>query len=139
MDESQFRTILNKVPEITLYFWIIKILCTTVGETAADFLNVNLNLGLTVTSLVMGVSLIIALIFQFKSKKYVPGIYWLTVFFISIFGTLVTDNLTDSMGVPLELSTVVFSVLLAITFAVWYAREKTLSIHSIYVFSVLYE
>jgi uncharacterized membrane-anchored protein len=123
---------LNKVPQITLFFWIIKVLCTTVGETASDFLNVNLNLGLTETSVVMGVLLLIALVVQLKTKKYIPVIYWLTVVLISIFGTLVTDNLTDNLGVPLEYSTILFSVLLAITFAVWYAKEKTLSIHSIF-------
>jgi uncharacterized membrane-anchored protein len=123
---------LNKVPAITLYFWIIKVLCTTVGETASDFLNVNLNLGLTGTSVVMGVLLLVALFIQIKTRKYIPVIYWLTVVLISIFGTLVTDNLTDRMGVPLEVSTILFSVLLAVTFAVWYAKEKTLSIHSIF-------
>lgn len=123
---------LNKVPAITLFFWIIKVLCTTVGETASDFLNVNLNLGLTGTSVVMGVLLLIALFIQIQTRKYIPVIYWLTVVLISIFGTLVTDNLTDSMGVRLEVSTILFSVLLAITFAVWYAKEKTLSIHSIF-------
>ena len=123
---------LNKVPEITLFFWIIKVLCTTVGETASDFLNVNLNLGLTGTSVVMGVVLLITLFIQIKTKKYIPAVYWFTVVLISVFGTLVTDNLTDSMGVPLEFSTILFSVLLALTFAVWYAYEKTLSIHSIF-------
>ncbi len=123
---------LNKVPQITLFFWIIKVLCTTVGETASDFLNVNLNFGLTGTSVVMGVLLLIALVVQIRTRKYVPVIYWLTVVLISIFGTLVTDILTDSLGVPLEYSTILFSVLLAITFAVWYAKEKTLSIHSIF-------
>lgn len=122
----------NKVPEVTLFFWIIKVLCTTVGETFADFLNVNLNFGLTATSIVMGVLLIISLFFQFRSKKYVPVIYWVTVVFISVFGTLVTDNLTDKMGVPLETSTILFSILLLLTFILWYAKEKTLSIHSIY-------
>lgn len=126
------RAMLNKVPAITLYFWIIKVLCTTVGETASDFLNVNLSLGLTGTSIVMGGLLLIALFIQIKTRKYVPVIYWLTVVLISIFGTLVTDNLTDSIGVPLEVSTILFSALLAITFAVWYAKEKTLSIHSIF-------
>ena len=125
------RMLLNKVPEITIFFWIIKVLCTTVGETAADFLNMNLNFGLTGTSVVTGILLAIALFFQFKTKKYVPSIYWLAVVLISVFGTLVTDNLTDSMGVPLEFSTIFFSVALALTFAVWYAKEKTLSIHSI--------
>ena len=124
--------LLNKVPQITLFFWVIKVLCTTVGETASDFLNVNLNLGLTGTSVVMGVLLLVALFIQIKTKKYIPAIYWLTVVLISVFGTLVTDNLTDSIGVPLEVSTILFSVLLAITFGVWYAFEKTLSIHSIF-------
>ncbi|MDB5254697.1 MAG: hypothetical protein JWL92_73 [Candidatus Nomurabacteria bacterium] len=126
------RQLLNKVPEITLYFWIIKILCTTVGETAADFLNTNLNLGLTGTSLVMGVLLVVALIFQFRSKKYTPSIYWLSVVLISIVGTLITDNLTDNLGISLVTTTIVFSIALAITFLIWYAKEKTLSIHSIF-------
>ncbi len=125
------KELLSKVPEVTLYFWIIKVLCTTVGETAADFLNVNLGFGLTTTSIVMGILLLVVLFFQIKERRYVPGSYWLSVFLISIFGTLVTDNLTDSMGVPLELSTIIFSSLLAITFLVWYALEKTLSIQSI--------
>lgn len=124
--------IYSKVPEVTLFFWIIKILCTTVGETAADFLNETLNLGLTGTTLVMGVLLIIALFFQFRSKKYVAGIYWLVVVLLSIFGTLITDNLADNMGVSLEITTTVFAIALALTFTAWYLAEKTLSIHSIY-------
>ena len=128
---SSVRQILNKVPEITLYFWIIKILCTTVGETAADFLNTNLNLGLTGTSLVMGILLIIVLVFQFMSRRYIPGIYWLAVVLISVVGTLITDNLTDNLGVSLKLTTVLFAIALAITFLVWYGVEKTLSVHKI--------
>lgn len=129
---NEMKRMLSKVPDVTIYFWIIKILCTTVGETAADFLNVNLNFGLTGTSIVTGVLLLAAMYFQFKSKKYIPSIYWLTVFLISIFGTLVTDNLTDSLGLPLEVSTIVFSAVLVLTFILWYANEKTLSIHSIF-------
>src|SRR5438105_2555327 len=83
----------RKVPEITLYFWIIKVLCTTVGETAADFLNTNLRLGLTNTTYIMGSLLLITLFFQFRVRKYVPGIYWLAVVLISIVGTQITDNL----------------------------------------------
>jgi uncharacterized membrane-anchored protein len=128
---SKITQMLNKVPEVTLYFWIIKILCTTVGETAADYLNETLGFGLTNTSIVMGVLLVFILIFQFRAKRYVPRIYWLTVVLISVFGTLITDNLSDNLGVPLETTTIVFSILLAITFAVWYWFEKTLSIHSI--------
>ena len=122
---------LNKVPEVTLYFWVIKILCTTVGETAADYLNETLNFGLTNTSYVMAALLIIVLFFQFKTKKYIPWVYWLAVVLISVVGTLITDNLSDNLGVPLETTTIVFTILLAMTFAIWYAFEKTLSIHSI--------
>ncbi len=128
----QFKDMLNKVPEVTLYFWIIKILCTTVGETAADFLNTNFNLGLTGTSLVMGVLLIIILFFQFRAKKYIPSIYWLTVVLISVVGTLITDNLTDNFGISLITTTIIFAIALALTFIVWYRNEKTLSIHSIF-------
>lgn len=130
--DSKLGMILSKVPEVTLFFWIIKVLCTTVGETAADFLNVNLNLGLTVTSVIVGVLFLIALFVQFKTKKYTPVIYWLTVMLISVFGTLVTDNMSDNLHIPLEYSTIFFSIALAITFAVWHLKEKTLSIHSIF-------
>jgi uncharacterized membrane-anchored protein len=125
------RQLLSKVPEVTIYFWVIKVLCTTVGESAADFLNVNLNFGLTGVSVVTGVLLVIALIFQFRAVRYMPGRYWLTVALVSVFGTLVTDNLTDNVGLPLEASTLIFGVLLALTFLVWYQTEKSLSIHSI--------
>ncbi|AZN41094.1 COG4705 family protein [Paenibacillus albus] len=131
-NQSQFKSLLSKVPEVTVFFWIIKVLCTTVGETFSDFLNVNLGWGLTLTTIIMGIAFAIVLFLQFKATKYIPFIYWLTVVLISVFGTLVTDNLTDSMGVPLELSTIVFSVLLGLTFLFWYLSEKTLSIHSIY-------
>ncbi|OCT14362.1 hypothetical protein A8709_26455 [Paenibacillus pectinilyticus] len=131
-NQNKMKMLLNKVPEITIFFWIIKILCTTVGETFADFINFNLGFGLTVTTIIMGVSFFIALILQFRAKKYVPGLYWLTVVLISVFGTLVTDNLTDNVGIPLETSTLVFTVLLGFTFLFWYLSEKTLSIHSIY-------
>jgi uncharacterized membrane-anchored protein len=123
---------LSKVPEVTIYFWIIKVLCTTVGETFADFLNVNLGLGLTATSVIMGIAFVVVLFFQFRAKKYIPGIYWPTVVLISVFGTLVTDNMVENMGVRLTTSVLVFTILLAATFAVWFFSEKTLSIHSIY-------
>jgi uncharacterized membrane-anchored protein len=125
------RKLINKVPEITIYFWIIKILCTTVGETAADFLNTTLGFGLTGTTLVMGVVLIVVLFFQFKMSKYLPGLYWLTVVLISVFGTLITDNLIDNFGVTLQTTTIVFGLTLAAVFIIWYAVEKTLSMHSI--------
>jgi uncharacterized membrane-anchored protein len=125
------QLLLSKVPEVTVYFWLIKVLGTTVGETAADFLNSTLGFGLTATTAVVGALLVIALVFQFRARRYVPGLYWLVVVLISVAGTLITDNLTDGLGVPLALTTVVFAVALAITFAVWYSSEGTLSIHSI--------
>lgn len=123
---------LNKVPEVTLYFWIIKIMATTVGETAADFLNFNLHFGLTGTSIIMSVLLAIFLVVQVRAKKYVPWLYWLAVVLISVVGTLITDNLVDNFGVALETTTIAFGLALLVTFAVWYASEKTLSIHTIF-------
>lgn len=128
---AAIQQILNKVPEITLYFWIIKVLCTTVGETAADLLNVNLNLGLTNTTVIMGLLLAVTLFFQLRARRYIPGIYWLAVVLISVFGTLITDNLTDNLGVSLVTTTIVFAIALIATFALWYKSEKTLSIHKI--------
>jgi uncharacterized membrane-anchored protein len=106
------QLMLNKVPEVTIFFWIIKIMATTVGETAADFLNFNLNWGLTNTTYAMSGLLLITLFYQFRAKKYVPSIYWLAVVLISIVGTLVTDNLVDNFGVSLETTTILFSLAL---------------------------
>jgi uncharacterized membrane-anchored protein len=125
------RTLLNKVPEVTIIFWVIKILSTTTGETAADYLNFDLGLGLTSTTYLMGTLLVAALVAQFAVRRYIPAIYWLTVVLISIVGTLITDNLTDAAGVPLETTTILFSIALIITFTFWYAVERTLSIRSI--------
>jgi uncharacterized membrane-anchored protein len=121
----------NKVPQITLIFWLIKMMSTTVGETAADYLNFHYKLGLPLTSLIMAVLFFIALAIQLKADRYLPWKYWLTVVFVSVLGTLITDNMTDNMGIPLAVSTLGFSIVLAAVFALWYAREKTLSIHHI--------
>ena len=123
---------LNKVPEVMIFFWIIKILCTTVGETAADFLNADMNFGLTGTSLVMGAFLAIFLAMQLRSRKYIPWLYWIVVVLVSIVGTLITDNLVDNFGIPLESTTLFFSLALVATFMTWFAVEKTLSIHTIF-------
>jgi uncharacterized membrane-anchored protein len=125
------RWMLNKVPEVTVFFWIVKILCTTVGESFADYVNETLGFGLTNTTLMFSAALIVVLVGQFALRRYRPPVYWLAVVLISVVGTLLTDNLTDGHGVPLWISTTVFSVLLAVVFAVWYAREHTLSIHTI--------
>ena len=125
------RRVLNKVPEITIYFWVIKVLATTVGETFADWLTETLGMTLTTATLVVGAILVATLVAQFRATRYVAPIYWLAVVLISVVGTLITDNLVDVMGVPLWVTTVVFAVALGITFAVWYRVEHTLSIHSI--------
>ena len=125
------RMMLNKVPEVTIFFWVIKILATTIGETAADYLATNLGLGLTGTTYVMGAALLFALFMQCNARRYVPAIYWLVVVLLSVVGTLITDNLTDNFHVSLETTTFAFAVALAATFATWYRSERTLSIHSI--------
>jgi uncharacterized membrane-anchored protein len=122
----------NRVPKVTFDFWLIKLMAVTMGETAADYLGVNLGLGLTKTSLIMSAVLIVALIAQFAQKRYVPWSYWLAVVLISIVGTLITDNMVDNFGITLITSTIIFTLALAATFALWYNSEKTLSIHSIY-------
>ena len=125
------RQMLNKVPEVTIWFWVIKILCTTVGESFADWINMTLGVGLVNTAILFTVVFVVVLSVQMRLRRYVPAAYWLTVVVVSVTGTLYTDILTDQLGVPLWISTTVFSVLLAVTFAVWWAKERTLSIHSI--------
>ena len=126
------ETTFNRVPKVTFDFWLIKLMAVTMGETAADYLAVNMGLGLTATALIMSAVLAIALLYQFAQKKYVPAPYWAAVVLISIVGTLITDCLIDIFGVPLTMTTTVFTVVLAATFAIWYGVEKTLSIHSIF-------
>ena len=122
---------LNKVPAITISFWVIKVMSTTVGETGADFLAVNAGLGQAVTSLVMAGLLAAALVTQLCTRRYTPWIYWLTVVLVSVVGTQITDLLTDGLGVSLYVSTSVFALALAAIFLIWYWVEHTLSIHHI--------
>jgi uncharacterized membrane-anchored protein len=122
---------LNKVPEVVFVFWVIKIMCTTVGESAADYVNDTLGFGLTNTTYVAGGLLAILLAVQFRLRRYVPVVYWSAVVVISVFGTLITDNLTDGHNVPLTVTTPIFALILAVVFGVWYGFERTLSIHTI--------
>ena len=128
----ELRAKLSKVPEVTLFFWVIKVLCTTVGETFADFINGKLGDNLNTTTLVMGALLAVALVVQFRVPEYIPAVYWVAVVLISIVGTLITDNMVENFNVSLNTSTIVFAVLMFASFGVWYASEKTLSIHSIH-------
>ena len=134
MTVSQIDAPANRVPEVTLDFWLIKLMAVTMGETAADYLAVNLGLGLTTTSLLMTAVLVVVLVVQFAQRRYVPWAYWLAVVMISIVGTLVTDNLVDNFGVPLTVTTAVFTLALAATFLAWYRAEGTLSIHEVTTF-----
>ena len=124
----------NRVPAVTIDFWLIKLMAVTMGETAADYLAVNLGFGLTATSLIMAAVLIGALVLQFGQRRYVPWSYWLAVVLISIVGTLVTDNLVDNFGVTLMTTAIGFTIALALTFALWYRAEGTLSIHQVTTF-----
>ncbi|MEO6248815.1 MAG: hypothetical protein ABIO85_09600 [Sphingomicrobium sp.] len=131
MIDTATRQMLNKVPLVTLFFWVIKVLATTVGETGADYLNFNLGLGLTKTSLIAAVLLVGMLVVQLRQSRYVPWIYWVTVVMLSVVGTLTTDNLSDTFGVSLWVSSALFAVSLAVTFVAWWRSEHTLSIHDI--------
>jgi uncharacterized membrane-anchored protein len=122
---------LNKVPEITIYFWVIKVLATTVGETAADYLSTTLHLGLVATSFVMGAIFVVGLLVQLRTRAYVPAVYWAVVVFVSIVGTLVSDNLVDNLGIPLATTSIVFAIVLAVVFGAWWLSERTLSVHTI--------
>ncbi|PTT61206.1 hypothetical protein DBR26_27470 [Pseudomonas sp. HMWF007] len=122
---------LNKVPEVTLAFWVIKILSTTVGETGADFLAVDAGFGAGWTSIGMALLLGGALFLQMRKTAYSPWIYWLTVVLVSIVGTQITDIMTDMLDISLYVSTAVFSVLLAVNFLIWFTVENNLSIRQI--------
>ncbi|RLN48130.1 hypothetical protein BBJ29_010140 [Phytophthora kernoviae] len=121
----------SKVPQITVFFWIIKVLATTVGETFADFLNQDAGLGLGGTSGVMLAITLLALFVQMRLRVYAAPVYWFVIVAISTVGTLLTDNLTDSLGASLEITTPVFVVALLLVFAGWFYVERDLSIHTI--------
>jgi uncharacterized membrane-anchored protein len=129
--ELRLSPLLNKVPEVTLIFWTIKILSTTVGETGADYLAVHVGLGANLTMAWMAGLLIATLILQLCVRRYIPWIYWLTVVLVSIVGTQITDFMSDKLEISLYVSTAVFACALAATFAIWYDLERTLSIRTI--------
>ena len=107
-------------------------MATTVGETGADLLATRLGLGLTITSWIMTAVFAVFLVLQLRAKTYLPALYWLTVVLISVVGTLISDNLVDGLGIKLQTTTIVFSIILTLVFVAWYNSEGTLSIHSIH-------
>jgi uncharacterized membrane-anchored protein len=120
---------MRKVPEITIYFWIIKLLSTAMGESTSDYLVYHINPYIAVALGYIG--LIASLVLQLLVRRYIAWIYWLAVVMVAIFGTMAADVIHVVLGIPYLVSTVFFAVVLAVIFVVWYASEKTLSIHSI--------
>ncbi len=120
---------MRKVPEITVYFWIIKLLTTAIGESTSDFLVHTIDP--VVAVILGGVGFALALVLQLWARRYVTWIYWLAVVMVAVFGTMTADVVHIVLGVPYLTSSVVFAVMLAAIFVVWYLCEKTLSIHSI--------
>ncbi|MED4227900.1 hypothetical protein [Neobacillus cucumis] len=128
--KNQAIQMLAKVPEITFYFWITKLLTTGMGEVASDYLFEKLNpfISAPLSLLIF----IVAMILQFKVRRYIPAVYWLVVIMVSIFGTMAADVVRVGLGIPYIVSTIVFVVALAAVLITWYSKEKTLSVHSIF-------
>ena len=120
----------TKVPQIAVIFWVIKLLTTALGESAADYSVVAINPYIAVVG--GFVILVVALIFQFRAKRYQPVTYWFTVAMVAVFGTMAADVLHVQFGVSYLASTVFFALVMLGMFALWYRTEKTLSIHSIH-------
>ncbi len=134
MDDPRFaarqgRRLLRKVPEVTVAFWVIKVLTTGMGEATSDYLVHQLNPAVAVA--LGAVGLAVALVLQFGAPRYRPWIYWLAVMMVAIFGTMAADFLHVELGIPYLVSTIFFAVVLAAVFGIWYATERTLSIHTI--------
>ena len=125
------RRMLNKVPEVTIFFWVIKVLCTTVGQSAADYVDGTLNFGIADTAKVAGAVLAVLLLVQFRLDRYVPLAYWLVVVAVSVFGALMAELLTDVQGIAPGVVIVLFAGGLGLVFAAWWAVERTLSLHTI--------
>jgi uncharacterized membrane-anchored protein len=129
---------LVKVPEVTVYFWIIKVLTTAMGEATSDYFVHRVGLqnttALAMVGVVTGVILAISLVLQLRKTRYVAWTYWLAVVMVAVFGTMAADGVHVQLGVPYVVSSAAFSIVLAVIFALWYARERTLSIHSITTF-----
>ena len=125
----------SKVPAVTPLFWVIKILTTGMGETTSDAMihrvGVTNTVALAAIGLSTGLVLAVALGLQARADRYVPWTYWFAVVMVSVFGTMAADGVHVGLGIPYIVSTTFFAGALAAVFGVWYASEKTLSIHSI--------
>ncbi len=125
--QNNTRAMLNKVSEITIFFWVIKIISTTIGETTADFFTHKFGItALLVTGVILGISLFTQMCF----KRYVPWMYWGVIVLMAIFGTMFSDALRNS-GIPLTFMSLGFFVALMIMFLIWYKIEGALDPHEI--------
>jgi len=126
--DERSRPALSKVPEATALFWIIKVLTTGMGECVSDDLMERLG----DTAVVLGAAaLVAALVWQFRAKRYRVWPYWTAVAMVSVFGTMIADGLRKGLGLTFVDTTVAFGVFVAASLGIWYASERTLSIHSI--------
>ncbi len=121
---------LSKVPQITVFFWITKVLTTGMGEATSDYLAHRF--GPVMAGAVGLAALVAALVVQFRVRRYMAWVYWTAVVMVAVFGTMAADGLHVELHVPYAVSTAFFAAALAAIFVVWYRTEKTLSIHSIY-------
>ena len=117
-----------KVPEITLMFWVVKLLTTAGGEATSDYLALGSH---AVGAAVETGLLVIGLLWQFRVRRYTAAAYWFLAYAIAIFGTGVSDTLHLVVGLPYAATTLLWAVVLAGVFIVWHRSERTLSIHSI--------
>ena len=129
--QRPFRRYLSKVPEVTAFFWIVKLLVSAAGEPVTDLLSTTLGIGLTITTMLMSTLLAVVLLVQISVPRYVPWLYWLAVVLSGLAGTLLTDNLVDIFDVPPVGAAITFAGLLLGAFALWHATERTLSIHTV--------
>ncbi len=129
---SSVRYIVTKVPEVTIFFWIVKILTTALGESTSDYLVSHID---PIVAVGLGfVGFAIAIVLQFSAKKYIPWVYWFAALMVAVFGTMAADVVHVALGVPYLISVVGFTIALVVIFSLWYGSEKTLSIHSVYTF-----
>jgi uncharacterized membrane-anchored protein len=120
---------MRKVPEVTIFFWIVKLLSTAMGESTSDYLVFHINPYIAVAF--GGIGLLVSLVLQLLVRRYIPWIYWFAVVMVAVFGTMAADVAHVVLGIPYLVSTVGFALALVVIFVVWYVSEKTLSIHSI--------
>ena len=129
---SDIRSVAAKVPEVTIFFWIVKVLTTALGESTSDYLVSHIDPVIAVGIGFVGFAA--AIWWQFKTRRYIPWVYWLAALMVAIFGTMFADVLHVGFGIPYMDSALFFFIALIIIFTLWYRSERTLSIHSIYTF-----